>query len=73
MGFGQFLLILRARRLVALSVFGAVVALAVAASLMLPKKYVGVASVVVENNKPDPVAAAVYAPEEQSAYLATQV
>ncbi len=71
MGFGQFLLILRARWLVALAVFAAMIGLAVAASLLITKKYTAVASVVVEN-KPDPVAAVVYA-EEQTAYLATQV
>ena len=71
MSFGQFLLILRARRFVALTLFVAVVAAVLAASLLMPKKYTAVASVVVEN-KPDPVAAVVYA-EEQSAYLATQV
>jgi chain length determinant protein EpsF len=73
MGFGQFFLILNARRWVALAVFIAVVGLAVAASLMLPKKYTAVASVVAEN-RPDPSASAGNEYEvEQSAYLATQV
>jgi chain length determinant protein EpsF len=71
MSFGQFLLILRAHRLVALTMFVAMIGLAVAANLLLTKKYTAVAYVLVEN-KPDPVAAVVYA-EEQSAYLATQV
>jgi chain length determinant protein EpsF len=71
MSFGEFLLILRARRVVALAVFVGVVALAVTASLLMTRKYIAVASVVVEN-RPDPVATATYA-EEQSAYLATQV
>jgi chain length determinant protein EpsF len=72
MSFGQFLLILRARRWAALTVFLAVVALVVAASLLLPKTYTGVASVVAEY-KADPAAAAAVNALEPTGYLATQV
>jgi chain length determinant protein EpsF len=73
MSFGQFLLILRARRLASLTVFLAVVALAVSAGLLMPKQYKAVASVVAEY-KPDPAAAvAAVNAEEPTGYLATQV
>ncbi len=72
MSFGQFLLILRARRLASLTVFLAVVALVVAASLLLPKTYTAVASVVAEY-KADPAAAAAVNALEPTGYLATQV
>lgn len=71
MSFSQFLLIIRARWWIAVAFFVTIVALAVTASLLMPKKYSAVASLVVEN-RPDPVATSTYA-EEQSAYLATQM
>ena len=54
MSFSQFLAILRARKTAALIVFGVVVALAVALSLLLPKRYKAEASVVIDA-KPDPI------------------
>jgi len=73
MTLGQFLLILRARGLVALTVFVSVIAFAIVASLLLPKQFKAVASVVAEF-KPDPAAsiAAVNA-GQPAGYLATQV
>lgn len=54
MTFSQFLSILRARRLLFIAVLLAVVVPVIVASLLWPKKYIGVASVVVDI-KPDPI------------------
>ena len=72
MTFGQFLSILRARKWVALLVFALVVASTVAISMLLPKKYTGVASIVVDV-KPDPVAAMAYPSMAMPGFMATQV
>ena len=72
MTFGQFLSILRARKWVALLVFVLVVASTVAISMLLPKKYTGVASIVVDV-KPDPVAAMAYPSMAMPGFMATQV
>lgn len=72
MNFTQFLSILRARRRMALLVLGLTVGLAVLASLLLPKQYTAVASVVVDV-KPDPLAAVLYNTMGPSALVATQV
>ena len=55
MTFGQFLSILRARKLAAVLVFLLVVASTLGVSLLLPKQYTGAASVVIDV-KPDPLA-----------------
>lgn len=54
MTFSQFLSILRARRLLFIAVLLAIVLPVVVVSLVWPKKYVGIASVVVDI-KPDPI------------------
>lgn len=73
MGFGQFLTILRARWKVALSLFLLTVAITVIVSLVLPKQYTAVASVVADF-KPDPVTAIMTAGGmASSGYMATQV
>ena len=54
MNFGQFMAVLRARWLLALAVFAVTVTVTVVVSLLLPKQYTAVASVVVDP-KPDPV------------------
>jgi chain length determinant protein EpsF len=72
MSFHQFLLVLRARWILALSIFLAVAGSAVAVSLLLPKQYTAIASVVVDA-KTDPVAGMVYSEELLTSYLATQV
>ena len=72
MTFGQFLSILRARKWVAFLVFVLVVASTVAISMLLPKKYTGVASIVVDV-KPDPVAAMAYPSMAMPGFMATQV
>jgi chain length determinant protein EpsF len=69
----QFLLILSARRRVALGILGAFVALALAAAFLLPNKYTASASVVVDF-KPEPDASSGFAAQLSTAsYIATQV
>jgi len=69
----QFLLVLSARRALALSVLGAFLILALAAAFLLPNKYTASASVVVDF-KPDPDSSAGFAAQLSTAsYIATQV
>jgi chain length determinant protein EpsF len=72
MTFGQFLSILRARKWVALMVFGVVVALTLAGSLLFPKTYTGTASVVIDS-KPDPLTAMMNPASAMPSFMATQV
>lgn len=72
MTFSQFLSILRARWQLIASVFAGVLALAVILSLVLPKQYTAVASVVVDS-KPDPFSALGYPSLVTPAFMATQV
>lgn len=72
MTFGQFLSILRARWIVALAVFVLTVATTLVVSLLLPKQYKAVASVVVDF-KPDPVSAVMYGGMASPGFMATQV
>lgn len=74
MNITQFLAILAARKWVALGVLLLTVATAVAVSLILPKQYIGRATVLVDA-KPDPIASALI-PERasvSSTYVLTQV
>jgi chain length determinant protein EpsF len=72
MTFGQFLSILRARWVVALAVLLTVVLVTLVVSLVLPKQYRAVASVVVDF-KPDPVSAVMFGGMASPAFMATQV
>lgn len=72
MTFSQFLSILRARWRLIAYVFGGVLALAIVLSLVLPKQYTAVASVVVDS-KPDPFTAMGYPSLVTPAFMATQV
>lgn len=72
MTFSQFLSILRARRLVAIGVFVAVVLISIVGSLLWPPQYEGSASVVVDA-KPDPVSAMAYPGMAIGSLIATQV
>ncbi|MEO5732619.1 MAG: Wzz/FepE/Etk N-terminal domain-containing protein, partial [Rubrivivax sp.] len=72
MTFGQFLSILRARWWVALTVFLVVVLGTLVVSLLLPKQYKAIASVVVDF-KPDPVSAVLYGGAPSPGFMATQV
>ncbi|WP_046111094.1 chain length determinant protein EpsF [Aquincola tertiaricarbonis] len=72
MTFGQFLSILQARKWVALAVFSLVVAVTVVVSLVLPKQYLGVSSVMVDV-KPDPVSAMGFPSVALPTFMSTQV
>jgi chain length determinant protein EpsF len=72
MTFSQFLAILRARKWAAFLVFTLVVATAVGVSLLLPKKYTGTASIVIDA-KPDPVSVMAYPQMALPSFMATQV
>lgn len=69
----QFLLILRARYRVALTIIALAVLAALAVSLVLPKKYVAQTAVLVDVRSPDPVAGAVMPGLVAPSYMATQV
>ncbi|MDT9001322.1 chain length determinant protein EpsF [Paucibacter sp. APW11] len=73
MSFIQFLSIIRARWKLALGIFFGTVVLTVLISAVLPKKYTGVASVVIDVAKPDPVSAVLYSGALSPSYLATQI
>jgi chain length determinant protein EpsF len=72
MSFKQLLLILRARRRIAVGILAAVVVIAMAVCLLLPKQYTASAWVVVDV-KSDPVASAAYPVVLDPAYMGTQV
>ena len=72
MSFPQFLSVLRARFWAALLVFVLVVATAVGVSLVLPRQYLGEASVVIDV-KPDPVALMATPGIALPSFMATQV
>lgn len=72
MSFGQFLSILKARRWVALAVLLSTVVIVLVVSLLLPKQYTAIASVVVDS-KPDPISAILYSGAASPGYMATQV
>lgn len=72
MSFSQFLAIIRARAKVFWAVLIGVIVLGVGVSLVWPKKYTAVATVVVDI-KPDPVSAMVYQTMLNPAVMATQV
>ena len=72
MTFSQFLSILRARWWVALLVLLLTVGTTVGVSLVLPKQYTAVASVVVDF-KPDPISAVIFGGMASPAFMATQV
>ena len=73
MNLSQFLSIIRARWGVAVLVLMLTVGTAVGISLTLPKQYIATSTVVVDQSRPDPVAAAVYQGNPSPAYMATQV
>ena len=69
----QFLLILRARWLVAVLTLLVVVAATVAVSLIIPKQYTANAAVVVDVKSPDPVTGQLLAGMIAPGYMATQI
>jgi len=72
MSFKQFLLVVRARWLVAVIIFGGVVVVGMGFTLLQQSQYTATASVVVDA-KTDPVAGIVYSAEVTTGYIATQV
>ena len=73
MNLSQFLSIIRAHWRVVMLVLLLTVGTAVGVSLMLPKQYIATATVVVDQSRPDPVAAAIYQGNPSPAFMATQV
>lgn len=73
MNFGQILSIMRARWQVALLTFLLTVVAAIAISVAMPRQYTATASLVVDQSRPDPVAAAIYSGNPSPAVMATQV
>ncbi len=69
----QFLLILRARYLVALITFLLIVSLTVVISVMLPKQYTASAAVVIDVKSPDPVSGMMLQGMMAPGYMATQI
>lgn len=72
MSFSQFLAIMRARKVLVISVALGIFIFGLGLSLILPKKYTGVASVVVDA-KPDPLTAIVNPVTAMPAFMATQL
>ena len=69
----QFLLILRARWLVALLTLLVTVVVTVVVSLIIPKEYTASAAVVVDVKSPDPVSGMVLQGMMAPGYMATQI
>src|SRR6185312_2229172 len=69
----QFLLILRARYKIVISVLLFTVIVTLIVSVLLPKQYTASASVVVDIKSPDPVAGMVLPGLTSPAYMATQI
>ncbi len=73
MNLSQFLSILRARWWVAVLIFLLTVGSAIGISLVQTKQYTATATLVVDQSRPDPVAAAMYSGNPSPAFMATQV
>ena len=73
MSLQQFLLILRARRLALLGVWGTVVVTALVVSLLLPKQYTAEAVIAIDTVKMDPISNMPMSGQLIPGYLATQV
>ena len=73
MSLARFLMALRARWRLALSVLLAVLGLTLAVSLLLPTRYTATAMVLVDARAADPVAAGGAQPPQASTYMAMQV
>jgi len=72
MSFGQFIAILRARWVLSASLLVLTVLTTVVVSMLLPKQYSAVASVVIDP-KPDPLSSVLYGGGANPAFMATQV
>ena len=72
MTFQQFLLILKARRKLALYIFGTTVLTTLIISLILPKQYTAETAVVVDIKSPDPISGMILQGMMSPSYMATQ-
>src|SRR6266850_3253466 len=72
MSLQQFLMILRGRLMLVASILIGTVAVIVAASLVLPKKYTATAAVVVDVKSPDPITGTMLHAMVMPGYMATQ-
>lgn len=72
MSFGQFIAILRARWILSAALLVLTVLVTIVVSLVLPKQYSAVASVVIDP-KPDPLSTVLYGGGANPAFMATQV
>jgi len=73
MNFSQFLLILKARGLLALLALGVTVATTLTVSLLLPKSYTATTTLIVDSKAKDPVTGIVLPAQLIPGYIATQV
>jgi succinoglycan biosynthesis transport protein ExoP len=73
MSISQIFAILKARWVVLLSVFVVVVAMAVSACVLLPKRYTSSAQVLIDVKSPDPMIGMVLPAMTSPSYMATQV
>jgi chain length determinant protein EpsF len=73
MNLGQIISIMQARWRLALMTFLTTVIVAIVVSLALPRQYTATASLVVDQSRPDPVAAAINSGNPSTAFMATQV
>jgi succinoglycan biosynthesis transport protein ExoP len=73
MDFHQFMLALRARRKAFVMVFAAAVVTAMAVALIVPKKYVSTATLLLDARDEQSMTASRMSPRERSGYVATQV
>lgn len=73
MSISQIFAILKARWIVLLSVFFGVVAIAIVANMLLPKKYTSTAQLLIDVKSPDPVVGMVLPAMMSPSYMATQV
>jgi len=73
MNFHQFMLALRARRKAFVMVFAAAIVTAIAVALIVPKKYVSTATLLLDARDEQAMTASRMSPRERSGYVATQV
>lgn len=69
----HFLAILRARAWLAVAILLATVSVAVAVAVAMPRKYTATATLIVDANRPDPLAATSYYNNASSSFLSTQM
>jgi chain length determinant protein EpsF len=72
MNLSQFVSILRARWLAAFLIFLLTVGTAIGVSLLMEKQYTSTATLVIDQSRPDPLAAAMYSGNPSPAFMATQ-